>query len=252
MSASVLKSQLVSGQWLKTLKICVITILFSFFLDLKHCQWSVWFLRNLCASLQCREVFHASQIQLSPQDLATKLWCVDHSQQLSPHTTALTPLPQHDGEGNQESKSEKNHVSCDKDSLVGKAKTVSASEAKQRINSLVAISGQMFSHFQARRASSRITVGKTMVITPNITPSSFVLWLLLLSMTSDGMKYPISQLQSAVPVVSTPNLLPTHSLLAWGTEWEKEGWKKNLHWFSRGWGQCEKKNMPRYCASTAQ
>ena len=98
------------------------------------------------------------------------------------------------------------------------------SKAKQRINSLLPIGRQVFSHLQESRAPSRVTVTwedkhhhSERPPIPSSSPS-----FLLLSMTSYGMGYPFGQLGSAVPAVSPPNLLPTPSLLTGRAEQQKE------------------------------
>ena len=115
-------------------------------------------------------------------------------------------------------------IHWDKDSLIGKAKAVSTSKAKQEIDSPLPMGRQVFSHLQESRAPSHVTVTweETNAITPNVPPSFFFPQLYMLSMTSYGLEYPCGQLGSAVPAVSPPNFLCTPSLLAGGVGWEAE------------------------------
>lgn len=50
-------------------------------------------------------------------------------------------------------------------------------------------------------------LGKSNIITPNVSPPSSFRQLYLLSMASCGLKYPLGPLGSAVPEVSRPNFL---------------------------------------------
>jgi len=109
-------------------------------------------------------------------------------------------------------------MGCDKDSLMGKAKTTRASKAKQGINSLLPIGRQGFSQLQESRALSRVMVTwEDKHHHPEhfpLPPAAFFPQLYVLSMMPYSMEYPFGQSGSAVP--APPNSLCTRSPLAVG------------------------------------
>ena len=78
------------------------------------------------------------------------------SWQPSPHSHLLTP-PHPEGWGGESERSVK-LMGWDKNNLIGKAKAVHASKAKERIHSPLPMGRQVFGHPQENRAPSCVTV----------------------------------------------------------------------------------------------
>ena len=114
-------------------------------------------------------------------------------------------------------------IGWDKGSLIGKAKGMHASKAKQGIHSLPP-SGQAGAQLSPGQQGSITRNGYLGRQMPSLRTSlpSFFPQLYMLSMMSYGMEYPFGQLGSAVPAVSPPNLLCTSSLFTGRVGWEAE------------------------------
>lgn len=104
----------------------------------------------------------------------------------------------------------------DKDSVMGTAKTMCTSKAEWGTHSLFPL-GQEHPALFSRRAGPHHVwwwLGKTMVITPNVSP------FLLFHTVSCGLEYPFSQLGPVVPAVSPLSSSRMPNLLG-GMGWEK-------------------------------